>query len=57
VAEINPRAGKTADPSMLANVPRLVTSYFAGKPDPSIPAQRVARTRACSTSPEMKRRC
>src|ERR1700709_2181934 len=27
---------------MLANVPRLVTAYFAGKPDPSIPAQRVA---------------
>ena len=41
-AEINPRAGKTADPSMLANIPRLVTAYFAGKPDPSVPAQRVA---------------
>src|SRR4029079_6264561 len=27
---------------MLVNVPRLVTAYFAGKPDPSIPAQRVA---------------
>src|ERR1700712_1969625 len=27
---------------MLANVPRLVTAYFAGKPDPSVPAQRVA---------------
>ncbi len=41
-AKINPLAGKTADPSMLANVPRLVTAYFAGKPDPSLPAQRVA---------------
>jgi phosphoglucomutase len=41
-AEINPLAGKTADPSMLTNVPRLVTAYFAGKPDPSVPAQRVA---------------
>jgi phosphoglucomutase len=41
-AEINPLAGKTVDPSMLANVPRLVTAYFAGKPDPSVPAQRVA---------------
>ena len=41
-AEINPRAGKTADPSMLANIPRLVTAYFAGKPDPSVAAQRVA---------------
>ena len=41
-AEINPLAGKIAEPSMLANVPRLVTAYFAGKPDPSVPAQRVA---------------
>ena len=41
-AEINPLAGKTADPSKLVNVPRLVTAYFADKPDPSVPAQRVA---------------
>ncbi len=41
-AKINPLAGKTADPSQLANIPRLVTAYFAGKPDPSIAAQRVA---------------
>src|SRR5258706_4127853 len=27
---------------MLANIPRLVTAYFAGKPDPAVPAQRVA---------------
>src|SRR5450432_1262238 len=27
---------------MLANIPRLVTAYFAGKPDPSVAAQRVA---------------
>src|SRR5258708_27173843 len=27
---------------MLANIPRLVTAYFAGKPDPALPAQRVA---------------
>src|SRR6195256_4546260 len=27
---------------MLVNVPRLVTAYFAGKPDPSVRAQRVA---------------
>src|SRR6476620_11905315 len=41
-AKINPLAGKPADPSMLVNVPRRVTAYFAGKPDPSVPAQRVA---------------
>ncbi len=27
---------------MLVNVPRLVTAYFAGRPDPAIPSQRVA---------------
>jgi len=41
-AKINPLAGKPADPSMLANIPRLVTAYFAGRPDPAVPAQRVA---------------
>src|ERR1700675_4652093 len=41
-ADINPLAGKPADPSMLANIPRLVTAYFAGQPDPKVAAQRVA---------------
>src|ERR1700738_855190 len=41
-AQINPLAGKIADPSMLANIPRLVTAYFAEKPDPSVASQRVA---------------
>ena len=41
-ADINPLAGKLADPSKLTNIPRLVTAYFAGKPDPSVPSQRVA---------------
>src|SRR6202046_1486965 len=41
-AKINPLAGKPADPSMLANIPRLVTAYFAGQPDPSVPSQRVS---------------
>jgi phosphoglucomutase len=39
---VNPRAGKPTASSMLVNVPRLVTAYFAGNPDPTIPAQRVA---------------
>jgi phosphoglucomutase len=38
----NPLAGKPATPSMLANIPRLVTAYFAEKPDPKVAAQRVA---------------
>ncbi|ABD86796.1 phosphoglucomutase (alpha-D-glucose-1,6-bisphosphate-dependent) [Rhodopseudomonas palustris] len=42
VAEVSPLAGHIIDSSMLVNVPRLVTAYFAGRPDPAIPAQRVA---------------
>ncbi len=38
----NPAAGKPVDPASLVNVPQLVTAYFASKPDPSDPAQRVA---------------
>ncbi len=41
-AKINPLAGKPAPLSMLVNVPRLVTAYYAEQPDPSIAAQRVA---------------
>ena len=38
----NPLAGETIDPSMLVNVPRLVTAYFTGMPDPAVASQRVA---------------
>jgi phosphoglucomutase len=38
----SPRAGTAADSSMLVNVPRLVTAYFAQRPDPAVAAQRVA---------------
>ena len=40
--EVNPLAGKPAPASMLVNVPRLVTAYFSGKPDPAVASQRVA---------------
>jgi phosphoglucomutase len=39
--QVSPLAGKSVEPSMLVNVPRLVTAYFTGKPDPAIPSQRV----------------
>src|SRR5580658_10952840 len=35
-------AGKPADPSILVNVPKLVTAYYELQPDPTVPAQRVA---------------
>jgi phosphoglucomutase len=40
--KVSPLAGKTIEPSMLVNVPRLLTAYFTGKPDPTVPSQRVA---------------
>ncbi|MGV8996172.1 MAG: phosphoglucomutase (alpha-D-glucose-1,6-bisphosphate-dependent) [Parvibaculaceae bacterium] len=39
--QINPLAGKPALPSMLVDVPRLVTAYFTRTPDPTVPSQRV----------------
>jgi phosphoglucomutase len=39
---INPTAGKPANPSSLVNLPRLTTSYYVLKPDPSQSTQRVA---------------
>ena len=39
--EVSKLAGKPADPSLLINVPRLVSAYYTGQPDPSVPAQRV----------------
>ncbi|TPQ27752.1 phosphoglucomutase, alpha-D-glucose phosphate-specific [Bradyrhizobium guangdongense] len=42
MVDVNPAAGKVASPDVLTNIPRLVTAYFAGKPDPADPLQRVA---------------
>jgi phosphoglucomutase len=40
--KISPLAGKPPGPSMLVDVPRLITAYYARQPDPSVPAQRIA---------------
>jgi phosphoglucomutase len=42
VERISPLAGKPAPDELLANIPRLVTAYFALTPDPAIAAQKVA---------------
>ncbi len=39
---ISPLAGKPAPPSLLVDVARLVTAYYADVPDPTVAAQRVA---------------
>ena len=38
----SPLAGKPVPRSLLVDVPRLVTAYYAERPDPAVPAQRVA---------------
>jgi phosphoglucomutase len=39
---ISPVAGQLAQASNLVNVAHLITAYFADRPDPSVPAQRVS---------------
>jgi phosphoglucomutase len=39
---ISPLAGQPAEASLLINVPRLITAYYTVRPNPSIPAERVA---------------
>jgi phosphoglucomutase len=41
MADISPLAGKPAPPSILVDVARLIDAYYEGRPDPSVPAQRV----------------
>jgi phosphoglucomutase len=40
--KISPAAGKLPELSTLANIPRLITAYYAQQPDVTIPAQKVA---------------
>ena len=40
--KVSPLAGKPAPESILANIPRLVTDYYAFEPDPAVATQKVA---------------
>jgi phosphoglucomutase len=40
--KVSPFAGAPADAASLVNVPNLITAYYAERPDPSVPAERVA---------------
>lgn len=40
--KLSPFAGRPAEPSMLVNVPKLITAYYTETPDPSIPEQRIS---------------
>jgi phosphoglucomutase len=42
MSAVSPRAGKPATPDMLVDVAKLEREYFARRPDPSIPAERVS---------------
>jgi phosphoglucomutase len=39
---VSPLAGKPPEESKLANIPRLVSAYYTGKPDPETPQQKVS---------------
>lgn len=39
---LSPLAGKQAPVEILPNIPRLVSQYYSGKPDPQIPEQQVS---------------
>lgn len=39
--KVSINAGKPAEPSMLVNVPKLITAYYTETPDPSVSEQRV----------------
>jgi phosphoglucomutase len=39
---VSPLAGKIIPPSLVVNIPRLMSAYFTGKPDPTVPSQMVA---------------
>jgi phosphoglucomutase len=40
--KISPLAGKPAEQNILVNIPRLVTAYYTGKPDPSVAAEKIS---------------
>ena len=40
--KISPLAGKPVEPSMLVDVPRLITAYYTKRPDPTVREHRVA---------------
>ncbi len=42
MTRVNPLAGLSAKPEMLINVSQLISAYYADRPDPAVPAQRVA---------------
>jgi phosphoglucomutase len=40
--EISPLAGKPAEQNILVNIPRLITAYYTGIPDVSVPGQLIS---------------
>src|SRR5664279_848050 len=40
--QVSPLAGKPAEQNILIDIPKLVTAYYTGKPDPSVTAEKVS---------------
>jgi phosphoglucomutase len=41
-SQLNPLAGQPAPAAVLVDIPKLITAYYSERPDPDVPAQRVA---------------
>jgi phosphoglucomutase len=41
-SRVNPLAGQPAPAAALVDIPKLITAYYSERPDPEVPAQRVA---------------
>jgi phosphoglucomutase len=41
-SRLNPLAGQPAPAAVLVDIPKLITAYYSERPDPQVPAQRVA---------------
>ena len=42
MADVTNKPGTLPSPDTLVNIPRLISAYFANRPDPENPAQRVS---------------
>jgi phosphoglucomutase len=52
--KVSPFAGKPAEPSMLVNIPKLITAYYTETPDPFLPSQRVSLEHRGTVVPHLK---
>jgi len=52
--KVSLRTGKPAEPSMLVNVPKLITTYYTGAPDPAVRRQPPRSKKICCLPQEVR---